>query len=283
MLPPRDLQLLASLDLAALTAEQLLTLSQTFETPFSSERRIRERLHLLRKAGLVRSFPYAALERGPVLYYVLTLAGHRLLHGPEATLPSKRACSPISVGHQRHAFALSEFVVHTVAAAHRAQVGFGGYYRENACRIPVGSEILYPDAAFQLLPPFGPELGFLVEIDNCTERIRSAGDLDSWHRKIRLYDAFQDRCARRFRVLVVTTRQTPRLDRILTLAGSLQMNPARRLFYGVALPDFLAAADALRQPIFRDHRGESASLVPQQRSLPTGRATPAIVVPSAAC
>lgn len=282
MLPTRDLHLLASLDLAALTAEQLLALSQTFNIPFSSERRVRERLHLLRKAGLVRSFPYAALDRGPVLYHVLTLAGHRLLHGPEAALPSKRAYSPIAVGYQRHAYALSEFVVHTVVSAHRSQVAFGGYYRENAFRIPVGAETIYPDAAFQLLPPVGPDLGFLVEIDNCTERVRSAGDLNSWERKIRLYDAFQDRCAKRFRVLIVTTRSTPRLGRILTLAGSLQKNRNRHLFYGVALPDYLAATDALRAPIFHDHQGEAVSLVPCHAALPIARPLPVIVASAVA-
>lgn len=280
LLPARDLHVLASLDLCPLTAAQLLKLSSTFEKPFTSERRVRERLQRLRAAGLVRSFPYAGVS--PVHCYCLTLNGHRLLKGSDAPLPAKRSFSPIAIGHQHHAYCLAEFVVHTLVAARVASVGFGGYYRENSFRLPVAGSVLQPDCAFQLLPPGGPDLGFVVELDNCTERLTSPRDVDSWERKLRLYDAFQDRCATRFRVLIVMSRSSARLAHILALAAKIQRNPQRSLFYGIALPDYLRRHDPLGQACFLDHRGQAVRLLPQRAPLPTALPPP-LVVSLAAC
>ena len=48
-----------------------------------------------------------------------------------------------------------------------------------------------------------------VELDNGTERIQSDKDTDSWQRKVRLYEQFQDQTQpHRFRVLVLTTRSS---------------------------------------------------------------------------
>src|SRR5205823_14537684 len=133
-------------------------------------------------------------------------------------------------------------------------------------RLQIGEESLFPDCAFQLLPVPGSPFSFFVEIDNATERVRSDKDLDSWQRKIRLYEALQDRSADRFRVLVITTRSTERLRHILTAAGELAGNPHRSLFYGIHLPRYLQQADALTSPCFLDHRRRSVVLVHQHRS-----------------
>ena len=131
----------------------------------------------------------------------------------------------------------------------------------------VGEELLWPDCAFQLQKPAALDLGFLVEIDNCSERLRSTKDTDSWERKIVLYDRYQDSCQRRFRVLIVCTRSTERLEHILHLAAQKQRNPLRSLFYGIALPDYLAQQAPLSSPCFRDHRGAAVSLLPHTRKL----------------
>ncbi len=136
-----------------------------------------------------------------------------------------------------------------------------GFYRENALRLTVGSESLYPDCAFQLVTPSGFPFSFFVELDNSTEAIRSDKDRDSWERKLRLYDAFQDTTPVRFRVLVLTTRSSQRVGHVLDAAKAILANPQRGLIYGAFLDDFLAQPDALTSPCFRDHLGRRRALV----------------------
>jgi hypothetical protein len=268
LVTPRDLEILLALDHSPLTALQLLRWSETFEAPFRTERRVRERMQALSVSGRVCRRQYAVAGRGAPNYYTLSRLGYQLLHGEGAEPPTKRAFGPVGLSRQHHTQSLAEFLTHTVVAAHRAGITFSGFSRENTFRLQVGEECLYPDCGFQLLLPDGPALGFFVELDNSTERIRSATDLDSWQRKIRLYDAFQDRSPRRFRVLILSTRSAERASRILAAAAELASNPARSLFYGVALPRYLAEADPLRLPCFLDHRGRPAALVPPGRRVP---------------
>jgi len=262
----RDLEILAALDHCPLTALQLLKLSRTFGRPFTGERRVRERLQILCDAGRVRRSHYATADRGALNYYTLLPAGYHVLHGPDAKPPTKRYFGPIGFAREPHTRALADFVVHTAVAAHDAGVRFTGFYRENAFWLPVGGEMLYPDCAFQLIA-FDREFSFFVELDNSGQRMRSSSeDAESWQRKIRLYEAFQDRCPLRFRVLVVTTRSTERLDHILDLASNLARNPQRALFYGTTLPRFLSEPGAVTSPCFADHRGRLVSLVPHPRA-----------------
>jgi hypothetical protein len=263
LLTPRDLEILTALDHCPLTARQLLKLSRTFDYPFPNERRVRDRLQALGDSGRVRLWQYATASRGAPNYYTLSPLGYRLLHGEGAIPPTKRAFSPVGIAQQHHTQSLADFIVHTAVAAHAAGVRFTGFYRENTLRLAVGDECLYPDCGFQLVRPDGSEFGFVVEVDAGTERIRSPKDLDSWERKIRLYDRFQDACPRRFRVLIVSTRSTVRVEHILEAAATLVRNPHRALFYGVSLPAYLAQDEAITTPCFRGHRGEAIALVPR--------------------
>jgi hypothetical protein len=223
----------------------------------------------LEESGRVRRWPLATTGRGCPNYYVLTRLGYALLHGEGVEPPTKHAFSEVRIARQFHTFALADFLTHTVVAAHLAGIALSSFVRENTFKLQVGEECLYPDCGFDLLPPAGPELEFFTEVDNSTERIRTEKDIDNWQRKIRLYDAFQDACPQRFRVLIVATRSSERVRHILEAASTLVRNPHRSLFYGVYLPAYLAAADPLHMPCFRDHRGQPASLVPQvRRGLP---------------
>lgn len=263
LLTPRDLEILTALDHCPPTARQLLKLSRTFECPFPNERRVRDRLQALSDSGRVRLWQYATAGRGAPNYYTLSPLGYRLLHGEGAIPPTKRAFAPVGLAQQHHTQSLADFIVHTAIAAHRAGVRFTGFYRENTLRLSVGEECLYPDCGFQLVRADGTEFGFVVEIDAGTERIRSPKDLDSWERKIRLYDRFQDSCVKRFRVLIVSTRSAVRVEHILDAAAKLVGNPHRALFYGVSLPAYLAQEEAVTTLCFRDHRGVAMALLPQ--------------------
>src|SRR5258708_4065890 len=76
LLTPRDLEILTALDHCPLTALQLLRLSQTFVRPFTGERRVRERLHVLCAAGRTRRWQYATAGTGAPGYYTLTPLGY---------------------------------------------------------------------------------------------------------------------------------------------------------------------------------------------------------------
>ena len=95
----RDFEILAALDRSPLTAEQLLKLSETFTLPFTTERRVRERLQILCDCGRVRrSQYYATAGRGAQNYYTLNRVGYRLLYGDEAAPPTKRYFGDIEIG-----------------------------------------------------------------------------------------------------------------------------------------------------------------------------------------
>jgi hypothetical protein len=263
LLTPRDLEVLAALDHCPLTAAQLLKFSHTFALPFTGERRVRERLQVLAECGRVRRWLYATAGRGALNYYTLSRLGYALLHGADAPVPGKRAFAAIGLARQFHARALADVIVHTAVSAHRAGLQFTGFCRENALPLTVGQDTLYPDCAFQLVTPAGRTFAFYVELDNSTERIRSAKDADSWERKVRLYDRLQDKTRTRFRLLVVATRSAERLANLLSAAAEVLRNSQRALVYGVTLCDYLAAQDPISTPCFRDHAGRLVSLLPR--------------------
>ena len=151
LVTPRDLDILKAVDRSPLTALQLLKLSETFCLRFTTERRVRERLHVLCSAGWVRRSQYATASSGALNYYLLTKLGYQILHGPDAVAPTKRYFSPVGIASQHHTQSLADFIVHTALCAHRAGVAFTGFSRENTLRLDLGSQSQWPDCGFQLI------------------------------------------------------------------------------------------------------------------------------------
>jgi hypothetical protein len=267
LITPRDLDLLDALDRCPLTARQLLKLSETFVQPFTQERKVRARLQCLSEGGRVKARPYAVAGKGQPSYYTLTREGFRMLHDKGIQPPGKRPFGPIAIARQQHSFALAEFIVHVAVAAHRLGMRLTNVSRENEVRLSAGDEHVYPDQPFTLEGQ-GPPLHFYLEIDNGTERIRSAKEAASWERKIRVYEAVQDRSESRFRVLAVSARRHGRVPHILQAAAKLAREPKRSLVYGVSLAEFLALEAPLTTPCFSDHRGRQVSLVPPNWAVP---------------
>lgn len=273
-LTPRDLEILAMLDRSPLTCGQLLTVSVTFaDGAFTSLRSVQDRLCKLRAVGWVRSWRYATTARGAAPeYFRLSPLGYELLHGAGAVPASRRQFMEVGLAHQRHTRALADVLVRLHAAAQARGVTLGRFFAENALRLAVDGESLYPDCAFELALPDGRQLNYLVELDCGSERVRSTRDADSWQRKIRLYDRLQDENhPHRFRVLIVHTRGGERLDHILRTAAALLRNPQRSLFLGVELAAFLQVADPLAARLFRDHQGRRLSLLGEPVRLPKRR------------
>jgi len=256
--------MLSALDRCPLTVQQMFKVSETFtEHRFTSARSVQDRFHKLRLAGWVRRWTYATASRGGAPdYYRLTLLGYRLLHGPTAQPPTKRSFHEVGIAHQHHAYSLAEFVVHTTVSACHQNIQVKNFHPENALRLTVGQEVLFPDCAFEFHCPDGRRFNFFVELDNGTERVQSAKDTDSWQRKVRLYEQFQDQIQpHRFRVLVLTTRSPDRLQHILAVASAHARNPRRSLLYAAHLDDYLRQADTIKNPCFRDHRGFRVALI----------------------
>jgi hypothetical protein len=95
----RDHLTLRLLSWTQASAQLILKASQTFELPdsephYRDERRVRERMQALSRAGLVRSAPVAGSERGVVNWYRLTTEGFRTVYG-DKPLPVKSFFEPI--------------------------------------------------------------------------------------------------------------------------------------------------------------------------------------------
>ncbi len=272
VLTVRDVDLLTALDRCPLTADQSVKLSRTFSPPFPGDRLLRRRMTKLERSGLVRRATYTALAgRGTPNYYLLTPLGHRMLHGPDAATPTNRFGRPLAPASHWHTWALAEAVVHVAVAAHAVGVELTGFCRENTFQLTGGRDAIYPDCAFQLGYPGGERFSYFVELDNSTERLTSDKNIESWERKIRVYEAVRNNTPTRFRVLVFATRSTERVGHILLLARKLAANPQRTLFCGASLPEFLKTELAITQPVFRDHLGRATAIFPAARS--SGSAT----------
>jgi len=261
LVTPRDQDLFQALDRGPLTVRQLLKLSSTFGHSFTTERRVQERLQRLCAAGRVRRWRYATAGQGALSYYTLSPIGYRLLHGADATISGRGLFGPVGVARQAHTQALAETIVHLFVGANRAGIPIDDFRRENALRLNVGEESLYPDAAFTLPAPTG-RFRFYLELDNRTETVRVGNSLDSWGRKVQFYEKYQDAQADRFRVLAITTGGPERLRHMLDCAEELARNPRRSLIYGITCVDFLRANDPLVSPCFYNHLGQSVALLP---------------------
>ena len=283
LVTPRDRQVFRALAHCPLTVRQLLKFSQTFDRPFTSERRLQHRLQLLRDAGRVRRFAYATAGPGAPSYYTLSPDGYRIVRGEDVPPLTKRHFGPVGVAMQAHTNSLAEFIVHTAVTAHGVGVRFANFQRENTFSLEAADEAVQPDCAFQLVRPGGVAFSFFVELDNGTEPIRSEKDRDSWQRKLRIYEAYQQLSMTRFRLLVVSAHSGARLQRILDLASELLRNPQRSLVYGITLAAYLDEPDAVQAHCFRDQRGRAASLLlpplPVVEPVSSQRTQPLFAVP----
>lgn len=273
----RDIDLLTALVMSPLTVGQLLKLSQTFAAgAFPSQRTLLDRLQRLRLGGWVRRWPLAIARRGGGApdYYKITPQGLRLLYGEEARPPTKQFFAEVAIARHHHMSCLAEFLVHTVVAAHARGFRIVDVHPENTFVADINGEIIVPDHRFDLVNREGERYRYLVELDNSTETIYSPRhEQDTWHRKIRLHEAYQDQCDERHRVVVVTTRSRARLDNIMSAAARLVRNPQRTLFIGTYLPDFQLSADAAREACFVDHRQRNLALVPEPSTIRERRAS----------
>lgn len=285
LVTPRDVDLFQALDRTPLTVRQLLKLSATFAYPFTTERRVQERLHRLTAAGRVRRWRYATAGQGALGYYTLSPLGYRLLHNCDAVPAGRGPFHAVGVARQAHTQALAEAIVHLFVGGYRGGLPIENFRRENTVRLGLGNGSLYPDGAFELRPDPTTRFTFYVEIDNRTETVTVGASQDSWGRKVQFYENYQDAQGERFRVLLVTTGGPRRLAHMLRTAADLARNRGRSLVYGITLSDLLASNMPLTSACFQNHQGQPVALGMRLGAVvPTIRLNPQpILVGSATC
>ena len=140
LVTPRDRDLFEALDRSPLTVRQLLKLSVTFAYPFTTERRVQERLQQLCAAGRVRRWLYATAGQGALSYYTLTTLSYRLLHGEDAKAPARGAFGPVGLSRQPHTQALADALVHLLVCSRSAGIRVEAFARENTLCLNMADE-----------------------------------------------------------------------------------------------------------------------------------------------
>ena len=190
ILSPRDFALLRLLDLTPATVPQIRKASVTFAgEPFHDDRRVRERLQALSDAGLVRSWQAAIPGGGLMLYFRLTLEGHRAAFGEAEDSPTRTRLNEIAPSRVKHAMITADAIVHTLVASHERGVRVQQSHGDGQLTLEIGEYRQQPDCHFQLA--FGGRLfNLLFEIDNATEPLDSRRE-HSIRTKILGYETYQ--------------------------------------------------------------------------------------------
>ena len=262
----RDLEILESLASCPLTPKQLCKLSTTFTSRFNDLHNVRRRLRLLLKAGLISKFPYSVQSDGRAPdYWKLTRDGFRLLYDDERVLPKRNFFEAIRPAHHYHTHSLAETIVHLSVSAKENNCDIIQVARENSVKLVAEPFTLYPDCAFVIRRSDGKLFSFVIELDNSSERVRSAKDVECIERKLRGYDThqatFESIDPNRYVVMFVTTRSMARLEHILELAADITTMPDRKIFVGCHL-DNLLASNPFSDANLLDHRGLQRTLIP---------------------
>ena len=280
----RDQQLHEALALTPLDTQQLLKMSQTFDLPFTSDRKLRQRMREHVDAGWVNVFTYATTTSGKLNYYKLTADGYRLLNGPHGPLPKSSYFHEVSPALQRHTRHLAEVIVQTNVHARRLGVGILDQVGENQQSLSLGARSQKPDYSFRLAT-LGGVFTYYDELDESTEPITSTKQRESLEAKIRFHEDYQNATGERYRVRMIFAKTTARLAQFLQLARSYGTRQ-RCIFYAAFLDDYLKHDSPLTGPLFLDHFNRLQSLAPaaalsSERRLPTF--TKILAEPAAVC
>lgn len=293
-LSERDFALLRLLDMTPATAAQLRKASTTFPgEAFRDERRVRERMQTLTRAGFTKTCSAALIGGGSAHYYRLTPSGYRAIHqNAESSLP-KSLSADIAPSRFQHAMTTADVIVHTLVACHSSRVRVLQFLGDGRLTLEVGEYRQQPDCHFQL-EHGGCFFNFLFEVDNATEPIDSRRE-QSIRTKILGYETYMDwvlhvwknagRMGIRpsFRVVFLTKSAT-RANHILYLAHSLARNNDRRLIYATTQDAFFAEPSAVTRPMVNDHFGHWQALVNAQPTTKFNRTpirlTPPVALPT---
>jgi hypothetical protein len=255
----RDRQIHEALRLTPLDAQQLLKLSETFERPFTSDRKVRERMQEHQAAGWTTTRYYATTGAGQLNYYQLSQDGFCLLEGPRAALPPRSFFRDVSPALQRHTRHVADVLVQTHVHAHRLGLPIIEHLGENQESLSLANRSLKPDGSLLVATQDGV-FRFYDEIDEATEPIASNRQRESLEAKIRFHEDYQNATGERYRVRLFFAKAGPRMHQFLRLAAQ-HASRQRTIFYAVLLDQYLTHDAPLSSPIFLDHFGRLKALV----------------------
>lgn len=269
---PRDQQIHEMLALTPLDTQQLLKLSQMFDQPFTTARKLRHRMQQHQEAGWINKYTYATTSAGQLNYYQLSRDGYRFLHGPDAPLPKRSRFREVSPALQRHTRHLADVIVHTNVAARRLGVEIVDQVGDGQLTLTLGERSQRPDYTFKLATRDGVYT-FFDELDEATEPIVSAQQRECLEAKIRFHEDYQNATGQRYRVRMIFAKATSRVFQFLQLARQ-HATRQRSIFYVVLLDKYLQHDSPLTSPLFIDHSHRLRPLLPasasrQQMQLPT--------------
>lgn len=270
----RDEQSLLALQKLPLTSQQLFRLSETYTTPFPSERVLRRRMQRLSEEGMVRRFFYAFPTNGRnPAYWRLTRASFRLMNGltGQDPLPRRSFFSPMGVSLHFHTHAVAEVIVRFLIDSHRNGVNVEEVQIETALSLESSNQII-PDAILSLRCSEGRSYRFFLELDTASERIATLQRLpSSIQKKLEFYERYRRNNHDSFRVLFVTTSSKQRALNILRFGASLTNNYSAQSVYASFMPELLNASDSVTERAFLNHRLEPISLVRKPRFCKLGQ------------
>lgn len=273
-LSDRVLAMLRLLEMTPSTAPQIRLASVTFAAePFRDERRVRERLQTLGRAGYTRTCSSSLFGGGTAHYYRLTAQGYHAIHPESSGVPPRLLATDIAPSRFNHAMATADTIIHTLVASHETHVHVAQFHGDGQLTLEAGEYRQQPDCHFQL-EYAGALFNLLFEVDNATEPLDSRRE-QAIRTKILGYESYQDWVLQlwkgsgrsgpmpAFRV-VFLTRGFERSNHILWLAQSLARNKDRRLVYASTQQQFLGSPDPLKTPIFNDRIGYWQALLNAQ-------------------
>lgn len=273
-LSQRDFALLRFLEMTPATATQIKKASVTFPAgSFRDERRVRERMQSLTRAGFTKTMSASLIGGGSSNYFRLTHPGYRAIHPESDQSPSKNAITEIAPSRFQHTMVTADLIVHMLVACHHTQVRILQYQGDGRLTLQAGEYRQQPDCHFQL-EHSGRVSNILFEVDNATEPLHSYRE-QSIRTKILGYESYQDwviqlwknsgRIGSRpaFRV-VFLTKGAERANHMLWLAQSLARNKDRRLVYATTQDTFFGCPNAVTWPILNDHHGHWQALINPQ-------------------
>jgi hypothetical protein len=268
----RDQQIHEALALTPLDTRQLLKLSQAFDQPFTSDRKLRERMQEHAAAGWIHTYTYATPTAGQLNYYRLSQEGFRLLYGPETPLPKRSAFREVSPALQRHTRHLADVIVQTNIHAHRLGIQILNQLGENKLTLSLGDRLQKPDYSVRLVTR-DDAYTFYDEMDESTEPIMSTKQRESLEAKIRFHEDYQNATGERYRVRMIFAQVSARMAQFVHLARKYSTRQ-RVIFYAVYLEDYLKHGSSFTSPMFLDHFNRLQSLIPasatrSQPRLPT--------------
>jgi hypothetical protein len=265
----RDQQIHQLLAITPLDTKQLLKASVTFEQPFTTDRKLRERMQEHETAGWIYRFSYPTTTTGTANYYRLSAIGYRMLNGPDASLPKQSAFREVSPALQRHTRDLADVVVHTNVHARQLGIEILEQVGENRLTLVLGDREQKPDYSFRLATPQGVYT-YYDELDESTEPISSTKQRESLESKIRFHEDYQNATGERYRVRMIFAKATTRINQFIELARKYGTQQ-RCIFYAALLENYLKHGSPLTTPIFLDHFGRLQPLVPTPQSRYQGR------------